>query len=164
MSIRTMLGRVALLAALGVATAGWAPPPGAAVTDDTGAIELDTNTAAVGSALLTFEQHIKWAAVSSAWAAKRDGWVSGVKRAGAPPAVAVRLLELEAAMGWSAVQDSWKSRRDGWVRELKAADTDAKVAHLLMELETTTKWAAVEERWKNVRDGWVSGLTKISRS
>lgn len=164
MSIRTMLGRVALLAALGVMTAGWAPPPRADVSNDTDVTELDANTAEVGGALLKLEQHIKWAAVSGAWAGKRDGWITGVKRATTPNAVGARLLELESAMGWSAVQDAWKKRRDGWVREVSGASSDAAVARLLLELETQTKWSAVEERWKAARDLWVAGLTKIARS
>ena len=164
MSLRSMLGKVTLLAALAATTVGWAEPPRPTVGDDVGAIELDASTAAVGSALLKFEANVKWAAVSKAWAARRAGWVAGVKAATTPAGVSARLRELEASMGWSAVQDSWRKRRDGWVREAGAASTDREVARLLLELETTTKWSAVEARWKDARDAWVANLTRIARS
>lgn len=164
MSLRTMFGKVALLAALGMATAGWSEAPRASFDNDTDVVELDANTGPLATHLMSLERHVKWAAVSKAWAAKRDAWQSALRKAKTPAEVAAKLGELETAMGWDAVQDTWKRRREGWVREVAAAKTDGDVARLLLELESSTKWSAVEDSWKGVRDGWVAGLKRIERS
>src|ERR1017187_9937113 len=67
--------------------------------------QASASSSTVGDALLSFETHVKWAAVSDKWAGARPAWIGRVKAADTVGALATEILALETAMGWGAVED-----------------------------------------------------------
>ncbi|SRR6266446_10274494 len=115
----------------------------------------------VAQGLLLFERNVLWEAVSVKWRGRRDGWITDVRAASTPRALAHDLVELETAMRWSSVEESWRRRRDSWIDEMKTAETAGDVANGLLELEATTLWSAVSGDWRRLRDPWVARLKAI---
>jgi hypothetical protein len=114
-------------------------------------------------ALLTFEQHVRWSAVSPGWVGQRPGWLLAVNTATHPGQLARQLLQLETQMGWGSVQPSWRQQRPGWVAAVRGAGTVNEVARLLLALEGATLWSAVTPAWRGARPGWVRQVQSLAQ-
>lgn len=151
----TTMGRRVLLLGFGAAALARA----ARVEAQLGIGELPR----LRGALLTFEQHVRWSAVSPGWVGQRPAWLLAVNTATHPGQLARQLLLLETQMGWGSVQPSWRQQRPGWVVALRGAGSLNEVARLLLALEGATLWSAVTPAWRGARPGWVRQVQSLAQ-